>query len=185
MATTRLTITYASDKSAADVAQLLSSGPDSRNAVLALANYLRAGATGVRGIKVEVEQSPAAASQTITCDQASAVAATDEVTIGGISCASVAADPTVTDGEWLLGADDDAMATNLAAAINGHSTLGLIVSATAASAVVTVTARVPGTLGNLVELSETGNGLTLGAAAMAGGDGGEAADTTTYNLGVA
>lgn len=183
MASTRIKITHGSGTSDADVTAFLGDDSQPGLRVKRLADYLRAGAGGVKGMTVTVEASPVAASTTITCDQASAVAGTDEVTIGGFSCASVAASPTVTDGEWLVGASDTDMATNLAAAINGATNLKGIVTATSAAAVVTVTAAEEGKIGNGIELSETGSGLTLGASTLQSGDGGEAGDISTYVLG--
>lgn len=183
MASTRLTVTYNSKISASDVAELLEAAEGER-VVAKLVKLLRGAASGLYPCSLTIEQSPTAASQTLVCDQSSAVATTDTLTVGGITCASVASAPDVTAGEWLLGASDATMATNIAAAINGHTTLSEIVSATADDDTVTITARTPGTLGNLVTLSEAGSGIALDGTALEGGDGGEAADETTYDFGV-
>lgn len=184
MANTRITITHAANVSATDVANILTDS-NSTLQIKKLNDYLRSANAGVRRIKLEIEQETVAASQTLTCDQASAVATTDTLTVGGITCASVASGPEVDSGEWLLGADDGEMADNLAAAINGHTTLGKIVTAESDGVdTVTITAKVAGTLGNLVTLAEAGSGITLTGTALTGGDGGEAADITTFDLGV-
>lgn len=104
---------------------------------------------------------------TATCTQAAAVAATDEITIDGVSYASVASAPDVDTGEWLVGASDTEMGVNLTAAINGH-TAGAAVTATEDTGVVTVTSDAYGEQGNLA-MSETGIGIALSGATLTGG----------------
>lgn len=75
------------------------------------------------------------------------------------------------------GASDDADATNLAAAINADSTLNKYLTASAATNVVTVTAKQRGAIGNLISLVASGTGVTVGAARLAGGVGGNGTPT--------
>ena len=110
----------------------------------------------------------ACASQTVNCDYSDAVDGTDDITIGGTTL-SVEASPA-TEDEFDSGTDDAEFADNLAAAINAHSVLSKIVRATSDGVSdVTITSLYPGPIGNLILLAESGNGLTLGDTALAGG----------------
>jgi hypothetical protein len=80
-----------------------------------------------------------------------------------------------TGNEFNLSATPATQATNIAAAINASSNLTGIVSATSSLGVVTITAIVPGLLGNGFQLSEALTNVT--ASAFAGGT-----DGTAYTL---
>jgi hypothetical protein len=76
-------------------------------------------------------------------------------------------------------------AAKLAAAVNAHSVLSTFVVATYAANVVTVTCRVPGVVGNMIAISETGNTITAsGSGYLAGGTGGATDAGVSYNLGI-
>jgi len=66
---------------------------------------------------------------------------------------------------------DTATATALAAAINADTTANQFVSASAAAGVVTITAIMPGTIGNGLTLVASGPGVTASGARLAGGTG--------------
>lgn len=178
MATTNLTITVSVNATSADVTNRVTglAAPDTASR---LATLLEATAGGSIEGKFEFEVGSAYASQTVTCDQASAVDGTDDITIGSVTL-SVEASPS-GENQFDSGSTDAEFATNLAAAINGHSTLGDFLTATASAAVVTITSNTPGAIGNEIALAETGNGMTLGAAALAGGTGG---NPTQYGIGL-
>jgi hypothetical protein len=116
---------------------------------------------------------PVAASGTITLVSA---VATNTVTIGKtvftFTSTPTSNTATAVDVE-VDGADDTADAAALAAAINANA-LGaaLIVSATSALGVVTVTALVPGVLGNQIALAKSGAPITVSATYLASGAGG-------------
>ena len=88
---------------------------------------------------------------------------------------------TDSDGNVLIGADETATCANLAAHINlaagsgtTYATSGTEdphVTATSAAAVLTVTAKVPGVGGNLIDSTETQTNATWGAAVLASGAG--------------
>jgi phage tail sheath gpL-like len=59
----------------------------------------------------------------------------------------------VADTDFDVGVDDDATATNLAAAINEDALLSTFMEAEAAAAVVTMTALEAGTMGNAITIS--------------------------------
>jgi phage tail sheath gpL-like len=124
---------------------------------------------------------PVAASGTLTL--ASAVA-TDAVTIGAVTL--TASSTPANENQWEIdGADDAADATSLAAAINAHSVLSLVVTAEANSAVVTITAKQKGVVGNQIPLSSADATITASAAFLAGGTGGVAEAASSYALGIA
>lgn len=108
------------------------------------------------------------ASATVTCDFASVVDGTDDVTIGGTTL-SVEASPsgeTQFDG----GSSDATLTDNLAAAVNGNSTIQKFCFAVSDGAsVVTLYSVFPGPIGNLITLAETGNGFTISGANFASG----------------
>ena len=88
---------------------------------------------------------------------------------------------TNVDGNVLIGASVTAMAANLVAAINLGSGAGTTyatamtknahVYATSAAGVVTVTAKVPGLIGNLIDTTETLTNSAWGGAVLASGAG--------------
>lgn len=123
---------------------------------------------GHRRAVVTTYVSGAQASGTIGCDFSDAVDGTDDVTIGPTTL-SVEASPSGED-EFDSGTDDIEFAANLVAAIAAHSVLSKSYTAVSDGVdTVTVTHRLAGISGNETALAETGNGFTLGAAALAGG----------------
>ena len=97
--------------------------------------------------------------------------ANDTVTIGGTVYTLVAA----ADAEYevTIGASAAATAANFAAVVNGtdlnETPANPDVTASVASAVVTLTARQTGAVGNSITTTESGTGTSFGAAAMSGG----------------
>jgi hypothetical protein len=109
-----------------------------------------------------------AASGTATI--ASGLTATEKITIQGVDFTAVASG--ATGNQFNLGADENAAAANLAAAINASTSPAVrgAVTASAASAVVTITARTPGTGGNAITLTRTGAHITVsGSGTLASG----------------
>lgn len=77
-------------------------------------------------------------------------------------------------------------AAKLAAAINAHSTIGKLVVATAAAAVVTVTALQKGVCGNFIQISDPDSTITTsGSGYLTGGTGGAQEAVVHYALGIA
>ena len=130
-----------------------------------------------------------AASRALTITDGQNAAADETVTIGGqvytfktsLSAAN----------QVLIGADDNATCANLVAAINGAAGAGTTygtgtvantsVTAAAASNVVTVTAIIPGTVGNSIAIAETMAQAAWASSAtvLAGGADSSAANFTT------
>lgn len=124
---------------------------------------------------------PVAASATFTLVS---VVATDACTIGNVTFTFTSTPSLVTDVE-VDGADDAADALALAAAINAHPTVSQIVTASAASNVVTVTANVKGVVGNFIPISDADTTITTsGSGFLSGGTGGATEASTTLSLGL-
>lgn len=107
------------------------------------------------------------ATGTVTC---ASIADSDTVTINGIAFTAQDASPGAN--EFLQTGDDTADAAALAAAINASTTAGIvgIVTATSSGAVVTVSAAVPGKIGNAITLaSSNGTRAAVSAARLSGG----------------
>jgi hypothetical protein len=144
--------------------------------------YLKGVAGGASDAAVDFQQDPAdpvAASGTFTL---ASVQADDAVTIGTVTLTGKASPSG--ENQWATGgADDTADAVTLAAAINAHSVLGKVVTASSADAVVTVTCKVKGVVGNQIPTSETGTTITVSGTFLTGGTGGHANAATSFNFG--
>jgi phage tail sheath gpL-like len=106
------------------------------------------------------------------------VIATDACTIGKTTFTFTSTPSTSTataqDVE-VDGSGDAADAAALAAAINANEATKLIVYATSSGAVVTVTSRVPGVIGNYINISDADSTITTSGAYLTGGAGGTSA----------
>lgn len=141
--------------------------PEKRDALRAVEAELHGVIAGARRAQARVCIASACASATVTCAYASASSGADTVVIGGTTLTSNTSGNGTTT--FTIGASDAAMATNLAACINANTTINKLVRATAAAAVVTITCLYPGPIGNLVTLTEGGNGCTVSGAVLANG----------------
>jgi phage tail sheath gpL-like len=149
---------------------------------IALAGYLKELATGLKSGSVDVQTgagNPVAASGTFTL---ASVPVDDTVIIGGVTLTAKAA--PANENQFSQAGTNTEDAASLAAVINAHSVLGLSFSATSAAAVVTVTAKTKGTVGNHIPIAETGTSITASGAFLAGGTGGGNDTVVTYSLGV-
>lgn len=170
--TATLAISVRSDETQALLQQLLK--PDAtkdREAALALSRYFKdLAAKRTRG-NFDVQTGaavPARASATWTI---ASVIATDACTIGGITFTFTSTPTLETDVE-VDGADDTADALALANAVNAHSTVGKQVLASASGAVVTITSRVAGVIGNMIAISDADSTITTSSTYLLGGTGG-------------
>lgn len=102
-----------------------------------------------------------AATGTVACTQASAVAG-DTFTLCGVTFTVATTPSTRPDlGQFAAGADDDGMGANLAAAINAHPALKGVLTAVNASGTVTWTLADKGVQGNLAKATETGSSMAV------------------------
>ena len=175
-------VTIETEKSQSQAGYDLKLGADKdRENVKALENWVRGISGGNHRAKVSIQtgaNAPVAASATATL----ASCVSDTITIGGITFTGTGS-PT-TELHFETDGDDTADAAALAAAINAHSTLSKVVSASSAAAVVTISCLIPGVIGNFITLSETGTTITVSAAALAGGTGGAQEAVQTSEMGL-
>jgi hypothetical protein len=147
-------------------------------AMIAFSNYFQSLASGFENASVDMHHSatdPVAASGTVTC---ATVAADDTVTIAGVTLTAKAS-PT-GEAQFSQAGTNTQDGDSLAAIINAHSILGKFYTATNLSGVVTVTAKVKGQWGNLPTITSS-DGATLAVVTFAGGTGGPMNTCTTYN----
>ena len=112
---------------------------------------------------------------------------------GTVTVASIQADDTVTIGKTTLtgksspsgqsqfdsDGSDSVVAAAIASCINAHSTLSKYVEAEAAAAVVHVTVKQPGVIGNALAFTSS-NGGRLAVSVFADGYGGAQSDAKTW-----
>lgn len=158
-------------KSAAQMARELDKTRKQR-VLTAIMNYLKRLVTGTTEAYLTVQVAAAFATATVTCTRANAVDGTDILTLDGVALAMVA-NPT-TDLQWARGATDATMAANLATRINTNPTTQKTCRAKAIANVCHIFCIVPGLLGNRVPLAETGAGMVISGALLAGGASDEA-----------
>lgn len=97
------------------------------------------------------------------------LAAGEKVTVAGVDFVAVASG--ATGNQFNVGANENAAAANLAAAITACATYPIqqLVEATASNNVVTVNARTGGVAGNAITLAKTGSHVSVSGAALANG----------------
>ena len=182
--TSTLLVTVKSDETQAYLQQIFKIDENKdREAALALSDMFRNFAGGIKRAQIDVQTGsayPVRASGTFTL---ASVVADEAITIGTETLtfkASPANENQVQSG----GADDTADAVVLAAAINAHSVLSKVVKATSDDAVVTVESRIPGVIGNLIPISETGTTITASGTFLENGAGGGEDEESSYSLGL-
>ena len=97
------------------------------------------------------------------------VVATDTLVIGGVTLTAV--NSGATSVQFNVGATDTITAANAATAINALTTVNKKVYATSSGAVVTITALVPGTVGNAITTTAGGGTITVDSVLAGGTDG--------------
>lgn len=135
------------------------------NAFRKVGSFFESIGIGARSANCYFYSNGVTASGTITF---SSIAAADTVTINGTVFTGTNGTPT--GNQFKTGVTDTASATSLAAAINASATAVVVnnLLATSAAAVVTVTSKGEGTLGNLMTLAISAHG-SVSAANLAGG----------------
>lgn len=153
-----------------------------------LASYLAGAASGIRRGRLRVrvdDATPVAATGTLVATGANIAAAEylEFVTPGGrFRVTAVASGAADGDKTFNTSATDNTVATNIRQAINTHPDLKRWLSASGGTNNVIITANVPGTGGNSIEMVDgTTNGVT-GEGLLTGGKGAAAKVTATAVL---
>ena len=174
MATIYQMLVLAHDETSANVQRdLYAETGYSELASAKIKDYVKNCVAGAHPVVVQTKINAAKASGTVTL---ASFVADDTVTINGLIFVGKASPSGAL--EFACGVSDTADAAALAAKINAHTTLDGMVVATSALGVVTLTALVPGELGNAVTLAISAHG-SVSAARMAGGTNGDT-ETTHY-----
>lgn len=155
------------ETSANTQADLIAESGHSMLAGLKLKDFFKRLTSGIRPGSVATKVNAVKATGTVTL---TSHVDTNTVTINGVALAC---------GTDYSGGTDSLKAASLAAAINAHATLGKMVSAESNLTVVTLTALIPGAIGNAVTLAISANG-SVSAARMAGGTNGDVERTHYY-----
>lgn len=142
---------------------------------LKLKDYFKSITSGIHPGAVQTKANLAYATGTITL---SSLAAADTITVSSIVFTAKTSGAT-GPLQFNLGADDTAAAANAVVAINAQAVTSLQVVATSALAVITITAYLPGALGNAVVTAISAHG-TAAAANLAGGTNGDQERTHYY-----
>jgi phage tail sheath gpL-like len=126
----------------------------------------------VLNASVTLAVAPVQATGTITF---SSIANNDTITIGGVvfTAKTSGASGAV---QFNIGGSDTNAAANAAVVINAHTTVGKLVTATSAAAVITLTAVYPGIEGNQIPIAISAHGSVSAATLASGTDG----TTSTY-----
>lgn len=171
-AITEVTIVHGAGQTPASVVNRLALHPNaSKEAIARLGAELAGIAGGVRSGKVSVRvdsstDTSAAATQTVTFGSADIVA-DDTVSVGGVTFTWKAS--AASQDEITLSTTEATAATNFAAAVNAHTDLQGLISASVATAVVTLTWLGAPRVGEHITLARTetnGGSVTLGAATL-------------------
>lgn len=150
-----------------------------------LSKYFHSIAGGVKSASFEVNTAsahPVKATGTLTLTYASIVD-NNTMTIGKTTLTWKTTAPA-NENEVRKITDLATTAANLVTAINAHSVLGNILTATNVAGVVTVTCKSAGEIGNQIALSSSnGTGTAVSGAYMAGGTGGPTGTAASFARG--
>lgn len=171
---TVIQLTHGNEAQQTIVNKLLKPASKVREELVDLRNFFHAAAGGDRSVSavVQVNSGDAVAAHgTITF---SSFAAADTFTIGSetFTCESSGASG---NNQFNHGGSDTLSAAAAVAVINAHPNLSQTVSAANTAGVITVTCKVPGKIGNYINIAISAHG-SVSAAVLASG-----ADATTYS----
>jgi hypothetical protein len=182
MASTLL-ITVKSNRSTADLARFVKAATTPRDGVIALSKFFTRAAAGLETCSIDVQTgaAPVRASGTLTLTYAS-ITTGDTCVIAGRTLTCVTGTPAATQ-QWKKVTDATVTAAGLVTLINSDAVTKLVVSATSALGVVTITALTAGEEGNFVTVVGS-TGMVASAATLASGVGGADSVKVTYSRGL-
>jgi phage tail sheath gpL-like len=134
--------------------------------IQAIRNLISKILTGAAWASIRVVQGAVSAVNAVTF---SSIAEDDTVTV----CGTVFTGKDAPAGavQFETGVSDASSAASLASVINAHTTVGKLVTASAAAAVVTLTCNTPGLVGNFLTLAISAHGSVTGATFASGAEG--------------
>jgi phage tail sheath gpL-like len=178
MATIFDMIVVAHDSATADAQRdLIAENGQNGLAGLKIKDYFKNITSGIRPGVVQTKVNLAKASGTFTVGT---MVANDTITINGIVFTAVGTAATAL--QFTIGGDAPTTATNAAAKFNADTTLDGMVIASVSTSVITITALVPGELGNAVTIANSANATASGAR-LTGGTNGDVERTHYYGSG--
>lgn len=146
-------------------------GPiDSPSALRKVSEHAMRASLGAMAANLSLAFNPVAAQATVTFTGAGT--ASDTLTVGNVVITLVASG--ATGNQVNIGASASATAANVVSLINSSASFTGICTATNAGAVITLTAAIPGTIGNGLALSKSSTSITLTnlwGASVAGSEG--------------
>jgi len=138
---------------------------------LKLKDFFKMLTSGIRPAIVQTKVNLAKASGTITL---ASFVQNDTITINGVGFTGK--DSPAAAAEFQTGVSDTSTAASFASVANSNATLDGMVIVTSATTVITITALVPGELGNAVTTAISAHGTAAGAR-LTGGTNGDAERT--------
>jgi hypothetical protein len=142
---------------------------------LKLKDYFKSIVSGIRPGVVQTKVNMAKASGTISF---SSFVATDTITVNGLVFTCVASNATGLL-QFNVGGTDTLSAASAVTVLNAHTTLDGMIIATSASEVITITALIPGEIGNAMTTAISAHGSASGAR-LTGGTNGDVERTHYY-----
>lgn len=142
---------------------------------LKLKDYFKSITSGIHPGAVQTKANVAFATGTITF---SSIAAADTITVNGVVYTVMASGAT-GEFQFNVGANDTAAAANAVVALNASASNNAMIVASSALGVVTITAYLPGALGNAVTIAISAHG-SVSAARLASGTNGDQERTHYY-----
>lgn len=183
--TSSLVITLKSGRPVADTGRFLKDTTDPRGECRSLEHLFERLGSGLEpGSSFDVQTAAAApvrATNTLTLTFAS-ISNNDTTVIAGTTLTCVTGTPS-GGAQFKKVTDATVTAANLVACVNANATLKLLMKATSALGVVTLTLHTPGAIGNQVPLVGS-TGMVVGAAVFANGAGGIETAPVNYSRGL-
>lgn len=174
-----LVITLKMGRASGDLTRFIKDTSNPRNECRSLAHLFERLGAGLEAASFDVQTSanaPVKASTTLTLTFAS-ISNNDTCVVAGVTLTCVTGTPS--GAQFKKVTDATTTAANLVALINSNTTTSKLVKAANALGVVTISALIPGAIGNFITLVGS-TGMVAGAATLGSGAGG--AETVAVNF---